>query len=257
MIDRTAMSLAAVAAMILGASSGVSAAWSFADGEFLQADWSHSIYADQAQGHIAALHQPDGGNDGRYLSYEFTSNLGHRVQIASFNTANVYDPSVDGAIADLGFSFTTRQLMGDADSLSAWLAIEQNGALYISFVGGLEYDGSNWMLVNGDGLTADDFVEYDPPSGDFFPMDHPDFSVNGAAMRFGLFDLQGNFDQGPQQLVRIDDYDNFSIRIQNIPAPGAAALLSLAGLSSLRRRPSRSAPQPGESTGRRYSFTRR
>lgn len=235
MNDRMSMIGLAVSSSLLIA-GGASGAWSFVDHDFISTDWSHSIYANQVQGNIAALHQPDGGNDERYLSYEFTTNSGHRVQIASFNTANVYDPSTESAIESLGFSFTTRQLMGDSATLDAWLAIQQNGTLYIAYVGDLEYDGSNWMLVNGDGLTAANFVEYDPPSGDIFHLNHPDFSANGAAMRFGIFDLQGNFDQGPQQLVRIDDYDNFSIRIQNIPAPGAAALLSLAGLTSLRRR---------------------
>ena len=235
MIDRSAMRMAAFAALTLGVGGVAEAAWTFTDGEFLQADWTNSVFATGEQGLVSVLHQPDGGNDGRYLSYEMTTNGGFRVQATSFNDANVYDPSVEGAIQELAFSFTTRQLMGHDTTLNSWLAVEQDGTLFLFIIDDQDYDGSNWMIVNDSGLTAENFSAYNPTTGDFEPSSDPDFSENGSAIRFGIFELLDNF-QGQEPIVQIDDYDNFSIRITNIPAPGSIALLGLAGLTTLRRR---------------------
>lgn len=158
------------------------------------------------------------------------------VMLANFT----YDPSADGAITSVAASMRTLQTAADtADALVVTrLYMIQNGRIYAS-----SESSDTWgafvtsepdQVRNFSGFTAEDFIEYFPNAG-LDADSHPDFA--GPAMQFG-FGIQltatNLVNQGT--LTRTVAFDNVSLRIQTIPAPGAIALLGLAVIPTRRRR---------------------
>jgi hypothetical protein len=155
-----------------------------------------------------------------------------------------YDPSVLGPIASLNISLdrqTTIQYIGTATTANnnAFVPIiVQNSTPYL--VSPPLLSGSHIFNVPGTstydtlsatGLTAGDFLEYDPVTGTFL-SGHPDFTT--GVILFGLAN-RSTFGSVPPSGIVVDaNFDNLTIELSQTPIPGALPLFaSGAGLIGL------------------------
>lgn len=159
---------------------------------------------------------------------------------AFLNTAFLYTPSTQGAITSLSMSVDKNlganvQVTGGGNTFHP--LIYQDNTYYADAIPGPGLNCptsagcfTGYNTLGGSGLTAADFVSYDPATGASGTA-HPDF--NGDPIRFGL--LQ-QFNGGGVEIITAD-YDNLRIAI-NAPEPASTAILGagLLGLLGLRRK---------------------
>ena len=232
-MKRTACSLTTLLLAGAAANAGV---WSFSDNEFSSPDWTNSAYTIMGDVDAIVLHQPNGDPaDNGYLSMEIVAGGNGAGSAISFSNHAVYDPSSEGAVGQLSYELLGRTqstlVLGFSQNV---LAIEQGGQIYVHVDNGTADDLGEWMSSGGV-LTAEDFWNIDPATFDFDLDAHPDFSAGGSAIRFGLTAAFHNTDQSNEGW-EIQDYDELTLQIVGIPAPGAAGLFGLAGLAATRRR---------------------
>ena len=152
--------------------------------------------------------------------------------------AFTYNPSVDGAIEEIAGSMHTMPVSGTGGFAYVLprMYIVQDGRVYTS------WHSENWggflgddaaQIRNFDSYTADDFFEIELNVG--LNLDsHPDFA--GSAMQFGFgVQLTSTNLQDVGSLTRVLGFDDVSVRLNTVPAPGGLALLGLAGLATRRR----------------------
>ena len=96
------------------------------------------------------------------------------------------------------------------------------------YYAGIDITGSSglWNTFSSVGLVAGDFVNFSGGG----PID---FSAGGAPIRFGFVVANAAPDQAYSNTVI---YDNFSVTIHTVPAPGVGAALGLVWLIASRRR---------------------
>jgi len=233
-MNRYSTALLVALAASASANAGV---WSFFDDELDSGDWSTDVVVIQESAAGSILHQPNGDpTDNGYLSFELEAEPGGALSAVAINNLGVYDPAVEGGVASIDVSVLARRLENEPAFVSGQLAIEQDGVLYRSFGfdASFEDDPSQWSERAWTFNSADSFEGYNPITGDILTDAHPDFSSSGGAMRFGF--VLPHFGVGVESTQRIYDFDELSLQITSVPAPGAAALLGLAGLSASRRR---------------------
>lgn len=152
-----------------------------------------------------------------------------------------HDPAVDGALSSVAASVFTFPATTAPDLLSFGgprLYILQGGAVYMSTAGGNGWEGFEFddpaQVRNFSGFTSTEFIEVIPDTG--LDLDsHPDFAGEAMQFAFGVQLTSTGFN-GLGTVTSAIGWDNLSLRLQVVPAPGAASLLVCAGLVGMRRR---------------------
>lgn len=233
---RTA-ALTALAGVLVSASSA--SAVTFFDGIFNNSDWAlTTILNTNAAGSSAnGLQFLSGGNPNEYrrirnqLLVSSPTGILHGFHM---NTTVSYDPSNQGAITTIDYSEDSINFVNaPGNGQGSGLAIIQNGryfrtsaALVMPFA-----NFNTWQPNALLGLTAASFWEVDPGTGNLI-AGTPDFSASGTVMQLGFW--RGNSNNGS---INTDcGIDNWHVQINQVPAPGAAALLGAGGLMAMRRR---------------------
>lgn len=232
-------------------SSGTAAADTilFSDGDFEPGSWSLMTpfwggVPDGGETMSVVTDRFIGGNpENKFMAQFFTVNIPdnrYNTVFAPVMMNNfVYDPSTQGAITEIAGSMRTLPIV--SNQIDHWggprVYIEQNGRLYFALASG-DYAGFRFddpaMTRNFSGYGESDFIEIIPNVGTD-PNSHPDFA--GSSMRFGFGLRLTSFGlDGLGQVLIAGGFDNVSVRLETIPAPGALALLGLAGLTGARRR---------------------
>lgn len=225
-----------------------------ADAFFSESDFNPGSWTD---GGLFEVSTPEAGDTASVLSNRFSGGnpVNHfMLQQFTFSSSDgtwgarapiwinsfVYDPSSEGAIASIsGVVRNIQAAIGQpAHRATLRLFALQGGETYmLSTV--LSGDDMNAPEADNAfaGVTAGAFSRLLPGGGSDIESD-PDFSITGSAITFG-FGWQISQDLGP--LVPIDGqifvggFDNVSLSIITVPAPGAATL-GLLGLAAAARR---------------------
>lgn len=144
-------------------------------------------------------------------------------------TATIYTPSTQGGIGSLSFNIDHRSAFGATGNVAhqiVHVAFKQGTVVYMGpgvDTGGGAFGFTAFSLSN---LTAADFTAVGGAGT-------PDFSAGGASIRFG-FITKTTYD--PQLLTSSrTDYDNWSVRIVQVPSP-AGGMLAVFGLIASGRR---------------------
>lgn len=224
-----------VAASLLfaGVGVGVGAAHAditFSDSTFNNADWNvHAVATGAAATSVGT--QTGGGNPG--TGREVTNTLSQPALLYAMHAygttaATTYQPAIDGAIGTVDYTIDAQWLAGiGGQGHGIALGALQGMNLYYGIYS-ITGSSGTWGTYANAGMTAADFVPFNGGPA-------IDFSASGAPIRFGF--VVGN--SAPDQpYFNTVIYDNFSVTIHTIPSPAAGTLLalSLAGLTTSRRR---------------------
>lgn len=152
-----------------------------------------------------------------------------------------HDPAVDGALSSVAASVFTFPATSAPDLVNFGgprLYILQGGAVFMSTAGGNGWEGFEFdepaQVRNFSGFTSDDFIEVVPDQG--IDLDsHPDFGGELMQFAFGV-QLTSTGQAGLGTVTSAIGWDDLSLRLQVVPAPGASMLLVGAGLVGMRRR---------------------
>ncbi|MFB3431620.1 MAG: hypothetical protein ABL309_11915 [Phycisphaerales bacterium] len=187
-----------------------------------------------------------GGNPvNHFMLQQYTMNIPQGV----FNVIHApiimngwtHDPAKDGAIESVAASVFTFPVT-DAPDLTSFggprLYILQGGGIFMSTAGGNGWEGFEFddpaQVRNFDSYTAEDFIQIIPDQG--LDLDsHPDFGGEVMQFAFGV-QLTSTNQGGLGTVTSAIGWDNLSLRMQVVPAPGATALLACVGLAGMRRR---------------------
>lgn len=224
--------LVAAAFSAVAASAGVAQATvSFSDSQFETTTWVTETISNN--GTFAASQSIGTGNGGpaRLLNMTTGANLNDTVAIFSRygnTTSTRYEPMISGEIASVDLQMDMKlfstSIVGKGPML--YLGIKQGNVIYRPTTG-IEVNPNVWTEFLRIGYTASDFVRADGGTGSI------DFSATAVPLRFGFISVQSNTGEA---FTTASQYDNFCVYVQNVPAPGATALLGMAGLAVLRRR---------------------
>jgi hypothetical protein len=221
---------------------------SFLDETFPDADWSTVVVQqDAGTSHTINGQIASGGNPGAYRQQTLSS-LGlpggttAGVNIASFRNLFTFDPSANGAIQSLNFSYDLAFLASPTSTAGFFRPyIRQNG--FIFGIAGVNNSAAGaWQTFQNTSTGASDWLEV-TGSGSL-----PDFSASGGLIEFG-YRTAVTFGCGltttcpPFDIVSgIDNYRvtvNFQDAGTAIPEPSTYALFGsalLAGALWRRRR---------------------
>lgn len=221
------------------AASSASAVVTFFDGVFNNADWTltQRVNTNGAGSASQGLQFLTGGNPNEYrrirhqLVVSSPTGILHSLHI---NVTASYTPSSQGAITSIDYSEDSINFLNaPGNGQGTGLAILQNGRFYRQSTPSLVMPFStyaNWNSNTALGLTAASFWEVDINGNVLANV--PDFTATGSIMQLGFY--RGNSNNGS---INTDcGIDNWNVHINNVPTPGAAAVLGLGGLSVLRRR---------------------
>jgi len=222
-----------ITSLLLAATSANAGVWSFSDDEFDSDNWTNSAYVVAGDAASIVLHQPNGDpEDNGYLGMEFTSEGDAVATAVSLSEHARYDPSASGAISQFAFGYQMRT--HERSFNHGYLALVQDGVVYALSTTGFADEPGDWISFSGSGLDASAFHSRDPETNVTDFSAHPDFSSSGSEIQFGMLNVYYNNTGEPGWGVR--DYDEFDLRIISVPAPGAACLFGLAGMTAARRR---------------------
>lgn len=226
MIDHAHRVLGISAALLFV--GGAQADITFSDSVFNNADWSVNTVG-LVTGGTSTGTQTAGGNPG--LGREVTNTLNllgtiYALHAYGATPATTYQPTISGAVGSVDFTIDARWLSGiGGQGHGIALGAMQGSNLYHAVY---DITGSTglWGTFATFGMTAADFTELSggPPI---------DLSAGGAPIRFGF--VVGNY-APDQAYTNVVIYDNWSVTVHTVPAPGAAALLGLGGMMVARGR---------------------
>ncbi len=180
----------------------------FHDTTFNEGDWTTEVFFRSGQGGSAtAVQSLVGGNPGAHRLVTHT--IGTRpaqVFVVHERAGATYDPSTQGAIAAIDYSFDARTFSDPGyGGQSATLAIRQGGVVYCGpFFANGEFI---WRSTAQSGLVASNFTVLNGAA-------HPDFSSTGDPLHFGLVTSNTNPEGGIiGQSTTIVGYDNWSVGV--------------------------------------------
>lgn len=231
----------AIAALAITSIAGSASAAivSFFDGIFNNADWTltQRVNTNGAGSTSQGFQVLTGGNPNEYrrirhqLIVSTPTGILHSFHIKPTAT---YTPSSQGAITTIDYSEDSINFLNaPGNGQGTGLAILQNGRYYRQNAPALSMPFSTYSNWNNNialGLTAASFWEVDINGNILGNM--PDFSASGSTMQLGFY--RGNSNNGS---INTDcGIDNWNVHINNVPTPGAAAVLGLGAIPLLRRR---------------------
>jgi hypothetical protein len=206
----------------------------FSDATFNNADWSASaIYDDTVSGPatFSVSQVATGGNPGSYRRETHRLDQG-TLHVGNLANAFVYDPSVDGAISSIAYSYDLLKPLTQTYTGVYWVLLFQNGSYYTSLVpADVPPPGGAWTHSEHAGLEPSDFTG--------FTVGIPDFSSTGAPIQFGYNFANTSVSGVGNFFTYGSGIDNFAVTVTPVPEPTALALLGIGGLALLRRRSSR------------------
>jgi hypothetical protein len=216
------------------------AATVFTDDTFNDADWTASIiFQDGQTPSFTATQISSGGNPGAYRQVQHT--YGGLVNNGSIVVGHLmdgatYDPSIDGAVSTIDFSFDLILFDGgDSRTVAYGGLILQNNSYYSGgYTTTSTVPTTNvWESNSIEDLFASDFslVMGAGPA-------QPDFSSSGSIIQFGYF--SGNSTFPATQTTTLSGIDNWSTTINPsiVPIPPALYLFGtgLLGLIGMAKR---------------------
>jgi hypothetical protein len=211
----------------------------FFDGVFNNADWSvtTTLNTNAAGSSANGLQFLTGGNPNEFRRIRnqlLVSSPTGMLHGFHMNVTAFYDPSNQGAITSIDYSEDSINFVNqNGNGQGSGLAIIQNGRFYrTSSLLVMPFTSfSTWQPNSQLGLTAASFWEVDTSTG-MVIAGTPDFSASGSIMQLGF--CRANSNNG--SINTECGIDNWRVQINQVPAPGAAALLGLGTLSIARRR---------------------
>lgn len=222
-----------IATLLLSAASASAGVWSFSDDQFDSNDWINTAHVVAGDATSIVLHQPNGDPEGNgYLGMEYTGEDESIALAFSLSEHARYDPSVSGAISRIDYGYLARS--AGQLHVPTHLVFMQDGVLYNHSITAFVDEPGDWAAISGTGIDANDFYSRDPLTNETSYDTPPDFSSSGSEIQFGL--LYAFYNHSEQALEFVRDYDELDIRVTSVPAPSAAALFGLAGLTAARRR---------------------
>jgi len=205
----------------------------FSDATFNNAHWStSSIYDDTVSGPatFSVSQVAAGGNPGSYRRET------HRLDQGTLHVGNlanefVYDPSVDGALSSIAYSYDLMRPVTHTYAGSYWIVLFQNGSYFTPLGSGdVPPPGGTWAHYEHAGLEASDFTGFTVGVG------APDFSSTGAPIQVGYNFANTNVSGVGNFFTYGSGIDNFAVTVTPVPEPTTLLLLALVGWSLLRRR---------------------
>jgi hypothetical protein len=181
----------------------------FSDGTFKNEDWRLDVMqlgtGGDGSSTATASQQLSGGNPGEYRQIINTLNSGGGVIGYHFYKNSVYNPSVQGEITSIDFSYDHKMFLGFGEGQSTSFAILQGG-VYFMCAPGTWANQAAWETLSATGLTAESFGTL----GD--PAIHPDFSTSGGPILFGFHTANGGYNYSITVGI-----DNWSVKLNTIP----------------------------------------
>jgi hypothetical protein len=194
----------------------------FVDDQFVDSDWMTTKIVDTTSGQSAtgtSSQSLTGGQPGAYRQSTHvwsTVPTGVGIGFAHLRMGPIYDPALSGQIDNLSYGFEARvDFAQHVGAVGFQFLIEQNGQYFLGPYG-YAVAGQGWQPFNESGLAAGDFLD---PSG----LSSPDFSVNGAPIRFGYYSQNGG-SGGYYSLSAGFGIDNWSVMIESTVVSEAASL---------------------------------
>jgi uncharacterized protein (TIGR03382 family) len=218
----------ATLAMVCGSAS---AAVVFADGTFTPSNWGFETLTIGAGGTSVPSQVVIDGNPAPAREIQNTPLPGGTVYgFSRYGTTNAtrYEPMTMGEILSVDFRIDYRWTGGYYGSAGHALMVGAKQGSYVYYAA-YSVTGTSgvWATKVATGLTASDFL---PLVGSAPGLD---FSSTGAPIRFGF--IVGNSATVSTYFNTVL-YDNFEVVVHNVPGPGGAAMMALAGLAAIRRR---------------------
>ncbi|MDZ4697758.1 MAG: hypothetical protein SGI86_21660 [Deltaproteobacteria bacterium] len=162
--------------------------------------------------------------------------------VGNLYTGGTYSPPVDGEVATIDFSYTTRK--GSLDGVRSAFLIIQGGKYYRSNFFTQLPGGSTPLETNAQvGLLASNFGEFvgkaydytSPADGTANFASNPDFSSSGGTMQFGYLSHFDSSIVDPASTVAYQMTTTWSVTFIQVPEPSFAAG-AIAGAALLRRK---------------------
>ena len=187
------------------------------DQTFSDADWTGIPYWNQGGTAILSASQvsESGPNTFRQVTHDY--GVGTVIFLHLSNIAT-YDPSTQGAIAKVDFSYDLKAIAGfpDCGLATAYSLLLEQGGRYFVFA---PYDGYPADLIYGCDITWKGFTHTDAVAAHFVEVttteavwtSHPDFSAGGSVITFG-FVTSNTISPGTlPRLTLITGIDNWAV----------------------------------------------
>jgi len=233
----------AVAAFVTGAAFIQPAdAVTFTDaGTFSAATWSNTIFGG---GTVGLTRETTGGNPGAFLRVQTIPSGGSIVIGAFINSAATWDPSTQGAIADIDLDVDLKLFSGVPGFPGLFggqgfgIVLRQGGQVFGNGFAATGDPVPNFVsrTITGAGQTNFGLIS---SSGNTDVAINPDFTASGSLIEFGISFANSG---GAPISGTTAGYDNLGITVNaaasGVPEPGAFLLLGvgLAGLAFTRRK---------------------
>jgi uncharacterized protein (TIGR03437 family) len=196
----------------------------FTDGTFNETDWTSSKIVDSTSGTAGSFtitRVASGGNPGPFRRVTHTFHFDYMdegtLAIAHLRAGATYDPSTQGAISSIAYSYDLRKpRQDDSDYTRYSPLLFQNGAYYKTT--DENASGVIFTRVAREGIQASRFTRF-AGSG---PL-RPDFSASGAPIQVGYVtsnSSSGGFGEGGGEEDSLQsDIDNWTITFATAGAP--------------------------------------